>query len=257
MNSELHSLRFLTVIPARYASTRFRGKPLALLGGKPMVQWVYERAKLACEHVVVATDDARIAELVDAFGGVAVMTSADHPSGTDRCLEAAVLYAASTEIDFDVVINVQGDEPFIDMQQVELLKSCFSNAAVDIATLVSPFGPNIKAILDPNNVKVTFATNGKALNFSRSVIPYRRDVPQENWAKDFSYFHHLGMYAYRFDVLVEITKLALSSLEKAESLEQLRWLENGYNIFVKTTTKRSVGIDTPEDLLVAEKMLTE
>lgn len=250
-------MNFLTVIPARYASTRFPGKPLALLGGKPVVQWVYEKAKMACEHVIVATDDARIAELVDDFGGDAVMTSPDHLSGTDRCLEAAALYAEYSEIDFDIIINVQGDEPFIDKDQIELLKSTFDNNQVDIATLVSPFLGEIDDIIDPNNVKATFAKSGKALNFSRSVIPYRRDVPQKEWAKDFTYFHHLGMYAYRFDVLVEITQLQPSTLEKAENLEQLRWLENGYNIYVKETQKRSIGIDTPEDLQKAEQILLE
>lgn len=250
-------MNFLTVIPARYASTRFPGKPLALLGGKPVIQWVYEQAKTACDHVVVATDDERIAEKVDDFGGIAIMTSADHPSGTDRCLEAAALYAEYTEIDFDVIINVQGDEPFIDAEQIELLKSNFDNDAVDIATLVSPFASDTDAVLNPNNVKATFSTNGKALNFSRSVIPYLRDVAQEKWAENYTFFHHLGMYAYRFDVLVEITKLAPSPLEKAESLEQLRWLENGYNIYVKQTNKRSIGIDTPEDLQEAELILSE
>lgn len=248
-------MNFLTVIPARYASTRFPGKPLALLGGKPMVQWVYERAKQACDHVVVATDDSRIAEVVDDFGGTAIMTSPDHPSGTDRCLEAAAAYMAYVDEDFDVVINVQGDEPFIDVSQVELLKSCFDNDNVDIATLVSPFGQDVAPVLDPNNVKVTFATNGKALNFSRSVIPFQRDVAQEEWAQAYTYFHHLGMYAYRLDVLNEITQLSPSSLEKAESLEQLRWLENGYNIYVKETQKRSIGIDTPQDLAAAELMI--
>lgn len=250
-------MNFLTVIPARYASTRFPGKPLALLGDKPMVQWVYERAREACDHVVVATDDTRIAEVVDAFGGVAVMTSPDHPSGTDRCLEAAMLYATSFDLDCDVVINVQGDEPFIDVSQIELLKSCFDNPAVDIATLVSPFAQELQAVLDPNNVKATFAVDGKALNFSRSPIPFLRDVPQDKWAESHTYFHHLGMYAYRFDVLEEITQLSPSTLEKAESLEQLRWLENGYSIYVKQTNKRSIGIDTPEDLKEAELLLSE
>lgn len=250
-------MNFLIVIPARYASTRFPGKPLALLGGKPVVQWVYEQVKTACEHVVVATDDVRIAETVDAFGGTAIMTSPDHPSGTDRCLEAAVLYSQQVGTGFDVVINVQGDEPFIDREQIELLKSNFDKEAVDIATLVSPFAKDMAAVRNPNNVKVTFATNGKALNFSRSVIPYLRDVSQEEWADNYTFFHHLGMYAYRFEVLVAITKLPPSSLEKAESLEQLRWLENGYNIYVKPTSQRSVGIDTPEDLQEAELILSE
>ncbi len=248
-------MNFLTVIPARYASTRFPGKPLALLGAKPVVQWVYERAKEACDHVVVATDDARIAEAVDEFGGIAIMTSPDHPSGTDRCLEAAEAYMAYNGLDFDVVINVQGDEPFIVTEQVELLKSLFDNKTVDIATLVSPFVNDMEAIFNPNNVKVSFAKNGKALYFSRSVIPYYRDEDFKLWAKHHTYYHHLGMYAYRLSVLQEITQLLPSSLEKAESLEQLRWLENGYNIYIGKTTKRSIGIDTPEDLAEAEAML--
>lgn len=250
-------MNFLTVIPARYASTRFPGKPLALLGGKPVVQWVYERAKQACKHVVVATDDERIAEVVDDFGGVAVMTDPNHPSGTDRCLEAAAIYAEYAEMDFDVVINVQGDEPFIESAQIELLQSQFENSEVDIATLVSPFANDFDAIFNQNNVKVTFARNGKALNFSRSIIPYLRDIPCEEWTNHFTFYHHLGMYAYRFDVLTEITRLPQSTLEIAEKLEQLRWLENGYNIFIGITDKRSVGIDTPEDLVEAEKMLSE
>ncbi len=248
-------MNFLAVIPARYASSRFPGKPLALLGNKPVIQWVYERTKAACEHVVVATDDARIATVVEGFGGVAVMTAVDHLSGTDRCLEAAELYCASQKLDFDVIINVQGDEPFIDISQINLLKACFKISNVDIATLVSPFALDVEQIMDPNNVKVTFAANGKALYFSRSPIPYLRDVVPENWATAHEYFHHLGMYAYRFDVLSEITQLPVSSLEKAESLEQLRWLENGYNVFVKKTNIRSIGIDTPEDLARAEALI--
>ena len=248
-------MKFLTVIPARYASTRFPGKPLALLGGKPMVQWVYERAKSACEHVVVATDDARIAEAVDAFGGFAVMTDANHPSGTDRCLEAAEAYRLYADQTFDIVINIQGDEPFVESEQIALLKSTFDNENVDIATLVSPFAPEMSEIENPNNVKVVCSAAGKALYFSRSVVPFQRDVKRAEWAENRSYYHHLGMYAYRFEVLQAITQLAPSTLERAESLEQLRWLENDYNIYVKTTQKRSVGIDTPEDLMAAEALI--
>lgn len=248
-------MNYLVVIPARYASTRFPGKPLALLGDKPVVQWVYERAKSACEHVVVATDDARIAEAVDAFGGVAIMTALDHPSGTDRCLEAAEAYVAYSGLAVDVVINVQGDEPFIDAEQIAILKSCFNNAEVDIATLVSPFEKDIALISNPNNVKVTFSNQGKALSFSRSIIPFLRDVPQDKWPENHTYYHHLGMYAYRFDVLQQITELPQSSLEKAENLEQLRWLENDYHIYVGKTVKRSIGIDTPEDLEAAKSLL--
>lgn len=183
------------------------------------------------------------------------MTGSHHLSGTDRCLEAAEIYMATSGQVFDVIINVQGDEPFIDVEQVQLLKSLFAKSEVDIATLVSPFQSNMSDVVSPNNVKVTFALNGKALNFSRSIIPYLRDVPVEKWADNYTFYHHLGMYAYRLEVLREITTLSPSLLEKAESLEQLRWLENGYNIFVAATSKRSVGIDTPEDLALAETML--
>lgn len=248
-------MKFLTVIPARYASSRFPGKPLALLGGKPMVQWVYERAKAACDDVVVATDDVRIVKAVEAFGGIAVMTSDKHPSGTDRCLEAAKLYAASSDTEFDVVINVQGDEPFITKGQIDQLKTLFANDDVQIGTLVSSFAPNIEEIEDPNNVKVTFSKHGKALYFSRAVIPYLRDFDRKDWTDHSTFYHHLGMYAYRFDVLKDITLLPVSKLEAVECLEQLRWLENGYNIYVDITSTRSVGIDTPQDLIIAEALL--
>jgi len=250
-------MNYLTVIPARYASTRFPGKPLALLGGKPVVQWVYEQAQKVCEHVVVATDDERIVAAVAAFKGQAIMTSATHPSGTDRCLEAAEIYREQAGIDFDVVINIQGDEPFIATAQIELLKSAFAQDKVDIATLVTPFTHTVQDILNPNNVKVTFSKSGKALYFSRSPIPYLRDIPQEKWMEHRIFYHHLGMYAYRFKVLREITELAPSDLEKAERLEQLRWLENGYTIFVGQSSQGSIGIDTPEDLSAAEALLSK
>ena len=248
-------MNFLTVIPARFASTRFPGKPLALLGGKPVIQWVFERAKEASEHVAVATDDARIAETVENFGGIAIMTSPNHVSGTDRCLEAAIIYSEKYQVDIDVVINIQGDEPFIDAEQVKSLQALFDSEKVDIATMVSPFKKDINDITNPNNVKATIAVDGKALYFSRSAIPFCRDVKLEDWAENSNFYHHLGMYAYRFNVLKEITSLPVSSLEKAESLEQLRWLENGYNIYVAKTLKRSIGIDTPEDLAMAESLL--
>ncbi len=250
-------MNILTVIPARYASVRFPGKPLALLGGKPLVQWVYERAKSASEHVVIATDDERIAEAVNAFGGVVEMTSSAHPSGTDRCLEAATIYAQRMALDFDVLVNVQGDEPFITGEQIKLLTSCFLDQKVDIATLVSPLADNWDSVQQPNNVKVVLAANGKALYFSRSIIPFVRDVSPEDWAKQHVFYHHLGMYAYRFDVLRQITRIPPSNLEQAEKLEQLRWLENGYNIYAKITQERSIGIDTPEDLATAEKIIAQ
>ncbi len=230
------------IIPARYASTRFPGKPLALIQGKPMVQWVYERVQSSeVRDLAVATDDERIADCVRGFGGVAVMTSPDHASGTDRCGEAAQAFRPD---DNDVIINIQGDEPFISPREIHLLASAFEDAAVQIATLVNPF--NDTALLnDPNVVKVTKAKNGKVLYFSRLPIPYLRvggTAPQQ-------YYRHIGIYAYRYRVLKEIVQLPTSELENSEKLEQLRWLENGYTIRAIECDYQGVGVDTPEELL--------
>ena len=254
MDKELH---FIGIIPARYASTRFPGKPLALLGGKPVIQHVYEQARKALDEVVVATDDPRIFEAVDAFGGKAVMTREDHPCGTNRCLEALRKTCTSFG-ENDVVINVQGDEPFIQPEQIELLKSCFPT---DIATLVKPFTEEdgLEALRNPNSPKVVIA-EGRALYFSRSVIPYLRGVDEKEWLAESirrgtPYYKHIGMYAYRASVLEELVALPQSPLEKAESLEQLRWLEAGYTIRVAVTDTQTIGIDTPEDLVRAEAYL--
>lgn len=230
------------IIPARYASTRFPGKPLALIQGKPMVQWVYERVRSSeVRDLAVATDDERIADCVRGFGGVAVMTSPDHASGTDRCGEAAQAFRPD---DNDVIINIQGDEPFISPREIHLLASAFEDATVQIATLVNPF--NDTALLnDPNVVKVTKAKNGKVLYFSRLPIPYLRvggTAPQQ-------YYRHIGIYAYRYRVLKEIVQLPTSELENSEKLEQLRWLENGYTIRAIECDYQGVGVDTPEELL--------
>lgn len=230
------------IIPARYASTRFPGKPLALIQGKPMVQWVYERVQSSeVRDLAVATDDERIADCVRGFGGVAVMTSPDHASGTDRCGEAAQAFRPD---DNDVIINIQGDEPFISPREIHLLASAFEDATVQIATLVNPF--NDTALLnDPNVVKVTKAKNGKVLYFSRLPIPYLRvggTAPQQ-------YYRHIGIYAYRYRVLKEIVQLPTSELENSEKLEQLRWLENGYTIRAIECDYQGVGVDTPEELL--------
>ncbi|MBO4621291.1 MAG: 3-deoxy-manno-octulosonate cytidylyltransferase [Paludibacteraceae bacterium] len=250
-------MRFIGIIPARYASTRFPGKPLALLGGKPVIQHVYEQARKALDEVVVATDDQRIYDAVEAFGGRAVMTREDHPCGTNRCLEAVRKTCASFGAN-DVVINVQGDEPFIQPEQIELLKSCFPT---DIATLVKPFteedGP--EALKNPNSPKVVVA-DGRALYFSRSVIPYLRGVEEKEWIRESirrgtPYYKHIGMYAYRASVLEQLVALPQSPLEKTESLEQLRWLEAGYAIRVAVTDTQTIGIDTPEDLARAEAYL--
>ena len=246
-------LKFIVIIPARYASTRFPGKPLALLGGKPMIQRVYEQVAGVVEDVVVATDDERIYNAVEAFGGRVVMTSANHKSGTDRCWEA---YQKQGE-EFDVVINVQGDEPFIAHSQLKAIMACFEAEATDIATLVKPFTEEdgLAALENPNSPKVVLDKQSRAIYFSRSVIPYLRGVEREQWLKTHTYYKHIGMYAFRADVLREVTSLAQSPLELAESLEQLRWLENGYKIGVGISNVETVGIDTPEDLQRAEAFL--
>ena len=244
-------MRFIGIIPARYASTRFPGKPLALIGGKPMIQRVYEQACQALEEVIVATDDARIYECVKVFGGEVVMTRSDHTCGTDRCLEALNERIPGELSDDIVVINIQGDEPFIRREQIEAIKGCFDDPETDIATLVKPFTEEdgLDALENPNSPKVVFsAVDHHAVLFSRSVIPYMRGIPKEQWLAQHKHYKHIGMYAYRARVLAQITTLPQSPMEIAESLEQLRWLENGYRITVAVTDTASIGIDTPADL---------
>jgi 3-deoxy-manno-octulosonate cytidylyltransferase (CMP-KDO synthetase) len=238
--------KFIGIIPARYGSSRFPGKPLADLCGKPVIEHVYRRAAACLDNVAVATDDQRIYDVVTAFGGRAVMTSPDHPSGTDRVLEAYQRLGS----DADVIINIQGDEPFIAADQIEQLKASFDSADVDIATLARRFDPALgfEALFDKNIVKVVMDSNSNALYFSRSIIPYVRGAEWQHWL-DTTIFHtHVGIYAYRADVLAAVTRLERSSLEIAESLEQLRWLQNGYKIRVGITDAPTIGIDTPEDL---------
>ena len=250
-------MKFIAIIPARYASTRFPGKPLALLGGKPVVQRVYEQVAGAVDDAVVATDDERIRDAVVAFGGRAEMTSPDHRSGTDRCREAYEKVCARENRRFDVVINVQGDEPFIHPSQIEAVMRCFDDPATDIATLVKPFVPSdgLAALENPNSPKVVLDAQSRALYFSRSVIPYLRGVPREEWLARHTFYKHSGLYAFRAEVLRAVTDLPQSPLEKAESLEQLRWLEHGYRIGVGISHTETVGIDTPEDLVRAEAFL--
>lgn len=243
-------MKFIAIIPARYASTRFPGKPLAMLGGNTVIQRVYEQASAVLEEAYVATDDERIYQAVEAFGGCAVMTRADHKSGTDRLEEAATKIGT----DADVIINIQGDEPFIQKSQIETLKGLFENDETQIGTLGKPF-ENMEAVQNPNSPKIVCDRRGFALYFSRSVIPYVRGEEPANWLNHFPYLKHLGIYAYRRQVLHEVTQLPQSSLEKAESLEQLRWLENGYRIRVGITNVETIGIDTPEDLQRAEEFL--
>lgn len=239
-------MKFIAIIPARYASTRFPGKPLANMGGKPMIQRVYEQVKKAVDDVWVATDDTRIFETVESFGGKAVMTSPDHKSGTDRIQEAYTKIGGG----FDVVINVQGDEPFIQPGQIEALKNCFDSKEVELATLVKPFKKEdgFDVLFNPNSPKVVINKMNEAIYFSRSIVPYIRDVHHTEWLDKHTFYKHIGMYAYRSDILNEITKLPQSSLEKAESLEQLRWIENGYRIRVGYTDVETIGIDTLEDM---------
>lgn len=250
----MSTLRFLGIIPARYASTRFPGKPLALLGGKTVIERVYRQASQTLDHVVVATDDERILKAVEQFGGQAVMTSPNHRSGTDRCREAF----DTCGIAADVVINIQGDEPFIQPRQLDTLKHCFDDPHTDIATLVQPFKPEdgFAALRNPNSPKVVVNSRMEALLFSRSVIPYLRGVEMgDEWLRRHTFYKHIGIYAYRARVLDEITRLPQSTLEQAESLEQLRWLENGYRIKVGITEQATIGIDTPADLERAEAYL--
>ncbi len=248
-------MKFLAIIPARYASTRFPAKPLALLGNKPIIQRVYERVQSVFENLCVATDDERIAAAVESFGGKAVMTSTSHKSGTDRCYEAFCKMGG----DADVVVNVQGDEPFIAESQLRTVMECFADPQTEIATLVKPFGTDaaVEAIENPNSPKVVVDANGYALYFSRSVIPYLRGIDKAQWPQHHNYLKHIGLYAYRADVLKRVTSMPMGELETCESLEQLRWLQAGFRIKVGTTDVETIGIDTPEDLQRAEQFLKE
>lgn len=239
--------KFIAIIPARYASTRFPGKPLVELDGKIMIQRVYEQALKAFVNVYVATDDERIFNAVGSFNGNVVMTSHSHRSGTDRCAEAVKNAEEKNNTEYDVVFNIQGDEPFIQPKQLEKLKSSFSDPETEIATLVKPINDN-NEVFNPSLPKVAFDVNQRAIYFSRSPIPYVRDKNKEEWHIHHQFYRHLGLYAYRKNTLLEITKLTPSSLEIAESLEQNRWIENGYFIKVEKTELETIGIDTPADL---------
>ena len=245
-------MKFIGIIPARYASTRFPGKPLAVLGGKTVIQRVYEQVVSVLGEAYVATDDERIFKAVEQFGGRAVMTRSDHKSGTDRIEEAA----ERLQTDADVIINVQGDEPFIQRSQLETVKALFDDPQVQIGTLGKPF-ESIEAVENPNSPKIVCDVRGYALYFSRSIIPYIRGKERPEWLRSFPFLKHIGLYAYRREVLRQITLLPQSPLELAESLEQLRWLQNGYRIKVGLTDVETVGIDTPEDLQRAEAFLAK
>ena len=243
-------MKFIGIIPARYASTRFPGKPLALLGGKPVIQHVYEKVAAVLEAAYVATDDERIYDVVKSFGGQVVMTRTDHKSGTYRIEEAIEKIGG----EWDVVVNVQGDEPFVAKSQLDTICHCFDDPTTQIATLGKPF-ESMEAVQNPNSPKIVVDNMGFAMYFSRSVIPYVRGKEKSSWLTHYPFLKHLGIYAYRKDVLRQVTQLPQSSLEIAESLEQLRWLQNGFKIKVGTTDVETVGIDTPQDLERAEEFL--
>jgi 3-deoxy-manno-octulosonate cytidylyltransferase (CMP-KDO synthetase) len=241
-------MNFIGIIPSRYGSTRFPGKPLADIGGKPMIQRVYEQASKAMDEVWVATDDQRIFEAVQEFGGRVVMTSDTHRSGTDRCAEAVLKVSELTGKDFDVVVNIQGDEPFMQPDQIELIMAGFNkDTTTEIATLIQPILRN-EEIFKPDMVKVVLDHHSNAIYFSRSPIPHQFGVDESKWIENFTFYGHIGLYAYRNDILQKLSKLTESKLEKSESLEQLRWLENGFHIKTQVTHYDSFGIDTLADL---------
>lgn len=242
-------MQILGIIPARYASTRFPGKPLTLIDGKPMIRHVYERAvrSNSLTDVFVATDDERIEKEVLGFGGKVIMTSSLARSGTDRCVEALEVLEKQGKL-FDVVINVQGDEPYIHPEQIDLAASCFLKPEVEIATLAIRLKSE-EELFNPNIIRVVFDIHKKALYFSRNPIPFVRNHEKKDWLNKQHFFKHIGIYAYRPNILRQITLLETSRLEQAESLEQLRWLENGFQIHVEITEFESIAVDTPEDLL--------
>jgi 3-deoxy-manno-octulosonate cytidylyltransferase (CMP-KDO synthetase) len=237
-------VQILGIIPARYASTRFPAKALVDIGGKSMIQRVYEQSSKATQlaEVIVATDDERILEHVLHFGGKAIMTSQDHHSGTDRCFEALTKTAG----EYEYVINIQGDEPFISPEPIDRLAQVL-DGSTELATLVKVID-NEDILFNVNVPKAVLNKRNEVMYFSRQTIPYLRNVETDSWLSAHTFYKHIGIYAYRADVLAEITKLPVSSLEKAEALEQLRWLENGYSIKAVITSDDSHGVDTPDDL---------
>ena len=241
-------MKIIGIIPARFQSTRFPGKPLIVIDGKTMIQRVFEQCQKSevLEKVVVATDDTRIFEHVESFGGNVIMTSVVHCSGTDRCSEVVSILKSKNEI-YDVAINIQGDEPFINPQQISDLAFCFNNKSTQIATLIKKIEHSVE-LFSPNCVKVVVNMNHDAIYFSRNPIPFYRNAKEDEWLENQTYYKHIGIYGYKVDVLEQITKLNSSMLEKSESLEQLRWIENNYTIKTAITKLESISIDTPQDL---------
>ncbi len=247
-------MKVLGIIPARFDSLRFPGKPLAMIDNKPLIRLVYDQASLVLDNLYVATDDSRIEKVVSDFGGKVIMTSPAHKSGTDRCAEALNSIRSTEKYSPDIVINIQGDEPFIKPQQINLLIESFIDSKVEISTLIKKIAGE-KELKDPNIPKVVISENGNALYFSRAVIPYIRDISDKNLIETHQFYKHIGIYAYRADILEELSKLKPTNLELAESLEQLRWLQWGYKIRTSVSKWDSIGIDTPEDLENAKVML--
>ena len=247
-------MNILGIIPARFGSSRFPGKPLVKIGGKTMIQRVYEQAQKAekLSAVIVATDHEEIFQTVQDFGGMAVMTIPEHPSGTDRCLEAARKYSEPV----DIVINIQGDEPFIRPEQIDQLASLLEAENVELGTLVKPINDS-DTLIDPNKVKVVLGAKNRALYFSRSAIPFVKDTSLKDWTSKHTFYKHLGLYGYKMDTLNEISHMQPTALEEAESLEQLRWLENGKLVYTAITRHESLSVDTPEDLKKVELMLQQ
>ncbi len=243
-------MKILGVIPARYASTRFPGKPLAILNNKYVIQHVVERVSKVIDNVYVATDDNRIKTAVESFGGNAIMTRSDHKSGTDRVAE--VVNKLNKE--YDIIINIQGDEPFIAESQIRTLIDCFKDNNTQIATLGKPFD-SLTAAKNPNSPKIILDNNNFAMLFTRSLVPFIRNKEEKDWINSYPFLKHIGIYAYRLNVLKEITSLPQTTLELAESLEQLRWLQYGYKIKVALTNIETIGIDTPNDLIKAESVI--
>ena len=242
-------MKVVGIIPARYASTRFPGKPLALIKGKPMIQRVYEQAlKSKLDAVVIATDDVRIADAVMDFGGQYVMTSPNHRSGTDRCCEALDLLKTK----YDAVVNIQGDEPFIDPKQIDLLVDLIVRDDTPLASLAKRIDDEDE-LFSPNAVKVVVNQEGNAMYFSRNPIPFMRNVDRDEWLVKGRFYKHIGIYAYKADVLHQVAHMEPSALEQAESLEQLRWLENGLAIRMALSDAENISIDTPDDLHRAEQ----
>lgn len=242
-------MRIVGIIPARYASTRFPGKPLALIKGKPMIQRVYEQAlKAKLDAVVVATDDVRIADAVMDFGGQYVMTDPNHRSGTDRCREVLDLL----EDQYDAVINIQGDEPFIDPRQIEMVRDLISCEGTVLASLAKRIEDE-EELFSPNTVKVVMDNKGTALYFSRNPVPFMRNMNRDEWLNKGVFYKHIGIYAYKADTLRQIAAMQPTTLELAESLEQLRWLENGLRIRMGITQEENVSIDEPNDIAKAER----